>query len=621
MQLPNAKFYDVFVWEKAVRDEDPVEYAADSSEDLGENAADSSEDAVEYADTDEMGQMLMDGFGMYDTTCLEEEEERDGDSDEEDVDADSYANMVNDGGAQLYPGCKKISKLHFIVRLLNLKKVRKISNCGLDDIISLFGEALPEGHTLPTNLYEAKKYIRKIGLGYDRVDACKNDCVLFRGIHANADECPTCHVSRWKSVKAGVDGRRIHKVAQKVARHFKLKKRVQRLFSSSKLAPDMRWHAEGRTKDGMLRHPADSPAWKSFDGAHKKFGAEPRNIRFGLATDGFNPFKSMNLRYSIWPILLIPYNLPPWICTKQSNIILSVIVPGRKAPGKDMDIYMQLVIDELLVFWNHGVLTHDASFGRKFRLYAALLWTISDWQGRGVISGESTSACSHCLIQTSSRKLRHGHKTCFMGHRRFLDSNHEFRQDAESFDGTVEIRDPPVQPSGHEISEITKHIVTEYGKLQKHKKPGKKRKRTVDNEGAEIECADDEGEYVHTVDTTYRKRSVFFQLPYWETLLVRHNLDAMHVEKNVFDNIVNTLLDVDNKSKDSVNARLDLKEMNIRSNLHADLTGPKPVIPKAVYYMPPNKRKIFCKLIGEARFPDGHASNLEHKVENGKLTG
>jgi hypothetical protein len=38
----------------------------------------------------------------------------------------------------------------------------------------------------------------------------------------------------------------------------------------------MRWHHEGRTKDGMLRHPADSPAWKNF-------AKEPRNIRFGLA--------------------------------------------------------------------------------------------------------------------------------------------------------------------------------------------------------------------------------------------------------------------------------------------------------------------------------------------------
>jgi hypothetical protein len=63
---------------------------------------------------------------------------------------------------------------------------------------------------------------------------------------------------------------------------------------------------------------------------------------------------------------------------QQSNIILFVIVPGRKAPGKDIDVYMKLVIDELLVLWEDGVLTHDAYFGKKFRVYAALLWTISD---------------------------------------------------------------------------------------------------------------------------------------------------------------------------------------------------------------------------------------------------
>ena len=100
-----------------------------------------------------------------------------------------------------------------------------------------------------------------------------------------------------------------------------------------------------------------------------------------------------------------------------------------------------------------------------------------------------------------------------------------------------------------------------------------------------------------------------------------HNLDGVHIQKNVFDNIVNTLLEVDKKSKDSVNARLDLQAMNIREGLHADLTGPKPVIPRAAYYMAPVMKKIFCRLLGDARFPDGHASNLEHKVENDKLTG
>ena len=119
----------------------------------------------------------------------------------------------------------------------------------------------------------------------------------------------------------------------------------------------MRWHREGRKKDGLMRHPADSPAWKHFDARYKKFSSEIRNVRLGLATDSFNPFGNMNLSYSIWPIILIPYNLPPWICMQQSNFILSVLVPGKKSPGKDMDVYMQLTIDDLLECWNPGFMT------------------------------------------------------------------------------------------------------------------------------------------------------------------------------------------------------------------------------------------------------------------------
>jgi hypothetical protein len=83
---------------------------------------------------------------------------------------------------------------------------------------------------------------------------------------------------------------------------------------------------------------------------------------------------------------------------KKSNFILSVLIPGRKAPGKDIDVYLQLVIDELKEFWEHGVLVYDSHFGKKFRVYAVLLWTISDWQGRGIISGESIATCSHYLL-------------------------------------------------------------------------------------------------------------------------------------------------------------------------------------------------------------------------------
>ena len=54
------------------------------------------------------------------------------------------------------------------------------------------------------------------------------------------------------------------------------------------------------------------------------------------------------------------------------------------------------------------------------------------------------------------------------------------------------------------------------------------------------------------------KKSIFFELPYWRHLLIRRNLDVMHIEKNICDNILGTLLDIHGKNKDSLNARLDL---------------------------------------------------------------
>ncbi|GMI98864.1 hypothetical protein HRI_003555700 [Hibiscus trionum] len=82
---------------------------------------------------------------------------------------------------------------------------------------------------------------------------------------------------------------------------------------SSKTAESMRWHHDGRTNDGFFRHPANSLAWKSFDQKFPNFAGDPRNVRLGLASDGFNPFKIMSTSYSTWPVLLVPYNLPPWI--------------------------------------------------------------------------------------------------------------------------------------------------------------------------------------------------------------------------------------------------------------------------------------------------------------------
>jgi hypothetical protein len=177
---------------------------------------------------------------------------------------------VGDAEEQLYPGCTCFSKLRFVVRLLHIKSLGGWSDKSFNMLLELQKEAFPKGSKLPKNFHEAKKMIRCLRLDYVSIHACDNDCILFWKEHANADCCPKCKASRWKSQKKRPDGRAAHKVPVKVLRYFPIAKRLQRLFISAKSATDCRWHDEGRTKDGLLRHPADSPAWKHFDAIHTR---------------------------------------------------------------------------------------------------------------------------------------------------------------------------------------------------------------------------------------------------------------------------------------------------------------------------------------------------------------
>jgi hypothetical protein len=215
----------------------------------------------------------------------------------------------------------------------------------------------------------------------------------------------------------------------------------------------MQWHDEACIKDGKLRHPADGDAWKEFDNRHRDFVGDARNVRLGLASDGFNPFGNKNLKHSTWPVMLVPYNLPPWICMKQTSLMLSMIIPGPDSPGNDVDVYLQPLIDELLQLWK-GVETFDASSQKEFPLCAALLWTINDFPALAYLYGWSTGgtyACPSCGPETKSFHLKKGKKMCYMGHRRWLPGNHRYRKLKRQFDGSVETGLAPEKMSGTTI--------------------------------------------------------------------------------------------------------------------------------------------------------------------------
>jgi hypothetical protein len=175
----------------------------------------------------------------------------------------------------------------------------------------------------------------------------------------------SCGESKWKDDNhLDEDGEPIssrRKCPMKVLLWFPLIPRLQRLFMSEHTAPYMRWHAEGRIRDGILRHPADGEAWRSFDILHPKFMADNRNVRLGLTSDRFIPFGNMSTFHSTWPVMLVLYNLPLLMCMKQTLFILSLVILRPSLLGMDIDVYLQPLIDELQELWNVGACTFDAS--------------------------------------------------------------------------------------------------------------------------------------------------------------------------------------------------------------------------------------------------------------------
>jgi len=114
----------------------------------------------------------------------------------------------------------------------------------------------------------------------------------------------------------------------------------------------MRWHYEHQQVEGVLEHPSDAEAWKHFDQKYPEFASESRNVRLGLCSDGFTPFGQSASPYSCWPIIVTPYNLPPWMCMSTPYLFLTMIIHGRSNPKSKIDVYLQPLIDELKLLWD-----------------------------------------------------------------------------------------------------------------------------------------------------------------------------------------------------------------------------------------------------------------------------
>ncbi|KAI5339346.1 hypothetical protein L3X38_018618 [Prunus dulcis] len=182
-----------------------------------------------------------------------------------------------------------------------------------------------------------------------------------------------------------------------------------------------------------------------------------------------------------------------------------------------------------------------------FTLRAAVMWTVNDFPAYAMVSGWSTKgymACHVCKEDVTSGW--HAGKVCYLGHRRWLPWDHEWREKDKEFDGNTERRLRPREWSGDEIVEQLNHLdFAPFGKT-----------------------------------------------------------------KNVFDTLVGTILDIEGKTKDTIKTRLDLEKMGIRMGLWMNRDSDKARRDLAFFSMKSNDKKEFLKFVSSVKFPDGYASNI-----------
>ncbi|XP_073137591.1 uncharacterized protein [Henckelia pumila] len=494
-----------------------------------------------------------------------------------------------------------ITQLSLISEILQMKAQWNMSESNMDQMCQLMSKLCPKENNVSDSFYSTKKLISELGLPVEKIDSYQNNCMIYWGADSNLIECKVCQHPKYKPQRSRT--RRGSKLIPfKQMYYFPLTPRLQRLYASDKTASHMSWNFTHVQESDLMTHHSDSLAWKHFDQTNPSFAIKSRNVRLGLSTDGFQPFGQSGQQYSSWPVILTPYNLPSWMCMKDGYMFLTVIVPGPSNPKDKLDVFLQPLVAELKDLWYNGAMTYDVHSKTNFTMRAALMWMSSDFSAYAMLFGWSTEgklACPYCMDSSESFSLPYSGKTSwFDNHSKFLPMDHPLRRNRHLFLSGQRFTNstPPIKTGEQLLNDID-----EYGFLPAYE---------VD--------ADELNKEIHTVASCgWRRRSILWELPYWSKNLIRHNLDVMHIEKNIFDNLFNTVMNVPRRTKDNEKSREDIKLLCNRAEPHQDEdTGH---YPKASYTLDRRGNDVLCSWLNEVKFPDGLISKLSRRVDMSRL--
>ncbi|GKA52609.1 putative transposase-associated domain-containing protein [Tanacetum coccineum] len=319
--------------------------------------------------------------------------------------------------------------------------------------------------------------------------------------------------------------------------YFPIIPRLQRLFKIQSISEDLRWHATRRT--GVLRHPADSQEWRTIDEKFPKIAEDLRNLGLGISADGVD-VNTGNRHHSVWPVLTVIYNLPPWLCMKRKCIMLSVLILGYS--GNDINVFLEPLVDDLHTLFETGVDTYDVFTKDNFNLRAIVLWIINDYPVLGTLCGCPYSGFKGCVVcgkDTNCVRLSALSKQSYVGHRRYLPYNHPFRKQKKAFNRKQEFLPALIPITRKQIYNEVQHIENKWRKGKRTNNKASENQEDMRGRGGKIQK--------QKRNTTEEEGS-------------SSQVNGQN-KKNVAESLVGTLLHVSGKMKDGVNARLDLAKL------------------------------------------------------------
>ena len=90
--------------------------------------------------------------------------------------------MLEDHCKLLYLGCEDgLKKLGTTLELMQWNATHGVSDKGFGELLNFFLKMLPKDNELPSTTYEAKQLICPLGLEVQKIHACPNDRILYRG--------------------------------------------------------------------------------------------------------------------------------------------------------------------------------------------------------------------------------------------------------------------------------------------------------------------------------------------------------------------------------------------------------------------------------------------------------